>query len=91
MPFTRFADLLNQHHELQRHYFENVTSDMQELIDYAKYAGAVGCKLMGSGNGGSFLAYAPRKEQQVMKAIKEQGGEAYMVQQDEGLSAHSMN
>jgi len=64
---------------------------MQELILHANGAGALGCKLMGSGNGGSFLAYAPNSEKEVMNAITEQGGEAYVVQQDRGLESSLNN
>ncbi|MCG3224938.1 MAG: hypothetical protein H7647_10760 [Candidatus Heimdallarchaeota archaeon] len=82
---NRFAELLNQHHRIQKEYLENVTPKMQELILYANDAGALGCKLMGSGNGGSFLAYAPNSEEEVMKTINEHGGVAYLMQQDRGL------
>ncbi|MHA1346020.1 MAG: mevalonate kinase family protein [Candidatus Heimdallarchaeaceae archaeon] len=87
----RFAELLNHHHHIQHEYLENVTSRMQELILHANGAGALGCKLMGSGNGGSFLAYAPNSEKEVMNAITEQGGEAYVVQQDRGLESSLNN
>ncbi|MCE7741358.1 MAG: hypothetical protein GOP50_02775 [Candidatus Heimdallarchaeota archaeon] len=79
------ADLINKHHEYQRIYFENVTQKMQELIHYAENAGALGCKLLGSGNGGSFLAYSPSKEKEVAKAIVNGGGLAYILKQDDGL------
>ncbi len=83
----RFADLLNQHHHIQQEYLENVTPRMQELILHARDAGALGCKLMGSGNGGSFLAYAPNSEKEVIEIITKHGGGAYMVQQDCGLES----
>jgi len=66
-------------------YFENVTQKMQDLIQIAKNAGSLGCKLLGSGNGGSFLAYSPRREREVAEAIKDGGGEAYILKQDRGL------
>ena len=58
---------------------------MQNLIEKSKEVGALGCKLLGSGNGGSFLAYAPGKEKEVMEIISKNGGEAYLVCQDKGL------
>ena len=81
----KIAVLLNKHHQYQSTYFENVTSKMQFLIDLAKGAGAKGCKLLGTGNGGSFLAYSPGKEEEVVKAINKGGGKAYIVKQDKGL------
>jgi galactokinase len=86
---NRFAELLNQHHQIQQEYLENVTPRMQELILQARDAGALGCKLMGSGNGGSFLAYAPNSEKEVVETIIKHGGGAYMVQQDSGLESSS--
>ena len=83
----QIASLINQHHSIQQQYFENVTPRMQELIAQSHEAGALGCKLMGSGNGGSFLAYAPGREEDVMMAITEGGGKAYPVYQDCGLKS----
>ena len=80
-----FIYLINKHHELQQTYFENVTEEMGVLIEMAKKAGAKACKLLGTGNGGSFLAYAPSKEKAVVKSIQKGGGEAYIVKQDTGL------
>ena len=81
----KFAELLNKHHYYQNKYFENVTNKMQNLVDLAKNAGAIGCKLLGTGNGGSFLAFSPGKEKEVMQAIDTGGGKAYLVKQDKGL------
>ena len=58
---------------------------MQDLINCAKDAGAIGCKLLGSGNGGSFLAYSPGNEEKVAEAIETGGGQAYRLRQDDGL------
>jgi galactokinase len=79
------ASLINKHHEYQQTYFENVTPKMQKLISCAKDKGAIGCKLLGSGNGGSFLAYSPGNEERIAKAIIEGGGQAYILEQDNGL------
>ena len=82
---AKFIELLNTHHNFQQKYFENVTRKMQNLIEKAKEVGALGCKLLGSGNGGSFLVYAPGKEKEVIESISKSGGEAYLVYQDKGL------
>ena len=79
------VQLINMHHNFQKTYFENVTEKMQYLIERANKAGAKACKLLGTGNGGSFLAYAPRREKEVVKSILKGGGEAYIVKQDTGL------
>lgn len=79
------AELINSHHHFQQNYFENVTNHMQKLILSAKNAGALACKLLGSGNGGSFLAYSPEKQKEVAQAIIRAGGNAYILYQDKGL------
>jgi galactokinase len=81
----QFAELINNHHFFQQNYFENVTQKMQDLIEIAKNSGSLGCKLLGSGNGGSFLAYSPGKESIVAEAINDGGGHAYILKQDKGL------
>jgi galactokinase len=81
----KFSELINNHHTFQQEYFENVTRKMENLIVKSKEAGALGCKLLGSGNGGSFLAYAPGKVKEVIESISKGGGEAYLVCQDKGL------
>lgn len=78
-------ELINKHHHYQEKYFENVTTRMQELINIAKIAGAKACKLLGSGNGGSFLAYSPGKEDVVAAALEDASGSAYILKQDKGL------
>ena len=81
----KIAKLLNKHHHYQSTYFENVTEKMQKLVDLANNAGAIGCKLLGTGNGGCFLAYSPRNEKEVIQSINRGGGKAYLVEQDIGL------
>ena len=85
------AKLINRHHSHQKNYFENVTPRMSELIEIAENAEAKACKLLGSGNGGSFLAYAPGKEEEVVNAIKGAGSHAYILEQDKGLDVFSSN
>ncbi|TFG08594.1 hypothetical protein EU534_02710, partial [Candidatus Heimdallarchaeota archaeon] len=82
---TELASLINKHHNYQQIFFENVTAEMQELISKAKEGGALGCKLLGSGNGGSFLAYSPGNEKKVAGMIEKSGGKAYILKQDRGL------
>jgi len=86
-----FAKLIGRHHYFQQNYFENVTQKMQDLIQIAKNSGSLGCKLLGSGNGGSFLAYSPGKEKIVAEAIKNGGGNAYVLKQDKGLEVITHN
>ena len=52
---------------------------LDELIDAAMGAGALGGKLNGSGCGGAMFAYAPGKQQEVAEAINRAGGKASII------------
>lgn len=52
---------------------------LDELIEAAMDAGALGGKLNGSGMGGCMFAYAPGRQEEVKAAIDEAGGRGYIV------------
>ncbi|MHA2426264.1 MAG: hypothetical protein ACXAEF_15860 [Candidatus Thorarchaeota archaeon] len=56
------------------------------MIDAARDAGALGCKINGSGGGGTMLAFAPGKEKEVAEAIRNAGGEAHIARIGQGAS-----
>ncbi len=56
------------------------------MIKAALKAGALGCKVTGSGNGGCMIAYAPRCEEKVSNAIKNVGGQAHIAKVVPGVS-----
>jgi len=58
---------------------------LDELIDAAMAAGALGGKLNGSGCGGCMHAYAPGKQQEVKEAIERAGGRAFVVSVSNGV------
>ncbi len=60
---------------------------LDELIETAMAAGALGGKLNGSGGGGCMFAYAPGRQQQVKQAIEAAGGDAYLVSVSDGAHA----
>ncbi len=80
------GELINQHHEILRDYLFRSTPKIEEMIAASLEAGALGCKINGSGGGGTMLAYAPRNEIEVSKAIEETGGTAYIVGIGQGAS-----
>ncbi|MHA1396958.1 MAG: mevalonate kinase family protein [Candidatus Heimdallarchaeaceae archaeon] len=80
----KLTELIERHHFFQENYFDNVTEKMRKLIAIAKEAGAKACKLLGSGNGGSFLVIAQDNEK-IIERMKLEGGRAYKVKIDEGL------
>jgi len=76
--------LLNAHHEQLARNLEVSTSKIEKLIKAARNAGALGCKINGSGFGGCMFAYAPDDPEKVAGAIEEAGGKAYIVSISEG-------
>lgn len=58
---------------------------LDELIDAAMEAGALGGKLNGSGCGGCMFAYAPGKQEEVKEAIERVGGRGFIVTVGEGV------
>ncbi|MFX1440313.1 MAG: mevalonate kinase [Promethearchaeota archaeon] len=71
--------LLDLHHHLLKHDLKRSTPKIEAMISAAKSAGALGCKINGSGGGGTMLALAPGKEEIVADAISEAGGIPYLV------------
>ncbi len=78
--------LINEHHEILRDELHRSTEKIERLIAAAKSSGALGCKVNGSGGGGTMLAYAPERETEVMDAIDAAGGSAFEVRVGPGVS-----
>lgn len=85
------GQMIEDEHLLLRDGFKRSTKKIEKIIEAAKNAGALGCKINGSGKGGTILAYAPGKEERVSKAILESGGIPYQVKTGEGISLNSFN
>ncbi|MFW9945011.1 MAG: mevalonate kinase, partial [Candidatus Sifarchaeia archaeon] len=73
------GELLDQHHHLLKKDLKRSTPKIESLIDAAKAAGALGCKVNGSGGGGTMLALAPGREREVAEAIRNAGGQPHHV------------
>lgn len=76
-------------HEHQAHLRDGIGVShprLDELIDAAMEAGALGGKLNGSGCGGAMFAYAPGRQEQVAEAIERAGGKAYVVNLRDGVT-----
>jgi galactokinase len=76
--------LLNAHHEQLARNLEISTPKIEKLVKAARNAGALGCKINGSGFGGCMFAYTPDDPENVAKAIEAAGGKAYIVSISEG-------
>ena len=60
---------------------------LDDLIDAAMSAGALGGKLNGSGCGGAMFAYAPGRQQEVKEAIDRAGGKGFIISLRGGVTA----
>ena len=86
-----FGRWLDKQHSVLKDGLQISTKKIEELILAAKSAGALGCKINGSGGGGCFLAFAPGKEKEVIEAIEQAGGRGYSVGIDSGVNEEGEN
>ena len=80
------GDMLSEHHEILRDALDRSTPKIERMIEAAYSVGALGCKINGSGRGGSMMAYAVDRENEVASAIQKAGGTAYIVKVGKGAS-----
>jgi galactokinase len=71
--------MLRDHHEILRDALDRSTPKIERMIEAAYSAGALGCKINGSGGGGTMMAYCDGKEEEIVSAINEAEGKAYIV------------
>ena len=64
---------------------------LDRLIEASMAAGAMGCKLNGSGCGGTMFAYAPGRQQEVKEAIDAAGGRGHIVSACGGVTVETTN
>ena len=82
---ARLGELLLEHQRVNRELLGISTPRLDELINAAVRAGALGGKLNGSGGGGAMFAYAPEAPGRVAAALEGLGAKAYVIHADEGL------
>jgi galactokinase len=71
--------MLREHHEILRDALNRSTPKIERMIDAAYSAGAKGCKINGSGRVGSMMAYRDGNEDEIVSAINDVEGKAYIV------------
>ena len=84
------GELIDEHHRLLRDGLNRSTDKIERMIAAAKKAGALGCKINGSGGGGTMMAYAPDNEKEVSRAIESEGGTVHVTRVGEGASVTTM-
>jgi galactokinase len=80
-----FGNLIDRQHAVLRDLLKISTPKIERMITAAKSAGALGCKITGSGGGGCMLAYAPGCAEKVARAIENVGGKATDIMVDQGV------
>ena len=73
------GNMLQEHHAILRDSLNRSTPKIEKMIHAARSAGASGCKINGSGGGGSMMALSAGCEREVASAIAKVGGTAYIV------------
>ncbi len=82
----KLGKLLNEHHNQLNENLRISSKKINSMIDAALDAGALGCKINGSGFGGTMFAYAPGNEKKVAKAIEKCGEKSYIVKIVDGVN-----
>lgn len=80
------GEMLKEHHRILRDDLDRSTLKIERMIAAAYDAGALGCKINGSGGGGSMMAYAVGCEQEVASSIESVGGTAYIAKVGRGVT-----
>ena len=80
------GDLMNEHHHVLKEYLNITVPKIDNMVDEAINAGALGAKIVGSGRGGSIVVLARDGEQEkIIDALMKSGAkDAYAVQIDQG-------
>ncbi|MGV9170012.1 MAG: mevalonate kinase [Promethearchaeia archaeon] len=89
LDYDRMGQLLNEHHRLLRDGLNRSTEKIEAMISAARQAGSLGCKINGSGGGGTMMALAPNKEKEVAAAIRQVGGKPYRIEIHRGAHVTS--
>ncbi|HUS79620.1 MAG TPA: galactokinase family protein [Armatimonadota bacterium] len=78
--------LITEHHLQLRDGIGVSTPKLDRMIEACMEAGALGCKVNGSGGGGCMFAYAPGRQEQVKEAIDRAGGRGIIISVREGAT-----
>lgn len=84
----QIGHLMDEHHHFLKNYLKITPPLMDQMVDAAKAAGAMGCKIVGSGGGGCIVAICPNMHsEKIVHAIKASGAaDAFAVKIIHGAS-----
>lgn len=86
LDIHKIGDLMNEHHQYLKNDLKITVPKIDEMIDVAIKAGALGAKIVGSGGGGSIAILSEEKNQQrIIEALKKvEIKNIYPVQVEQG-------
>jgi len=80
----KIGQLLLKHHEILSNKLNVSTMQIDRMIEASMDAGAYGAKITGSGGGGCMFALTPEDPNPICEAIRNVGGDVYLVKTDRG-------
>ena len=80
----KIGQLLLKHHEILSKKLNVSTTQIDRMIEASMDAGAYGAKITGSGGGGCMFALTPEDPNPICEAIRNVGGDVYLVKTDLG-------
>ncbi len=86
--YQELGNLLNLHHQQLTENIKISTEKINKIISNCLKNGAFGCKINGSGFGGTMFALLPNNEQLIKNAIEEAGGEGYILKTSSGVEEY---
>ncbi|MHA1486334.1 MAG: mevalonate kinase family protein [Promethearchaeota archaeon] len=86
--YQKLGTLLNQHQKQLRDNIGVSTSKINKIIEDCLEIGAFGCKINGSGFGGTMFALFPNNEQNLKRTIQNAGGKAYNIKTSYGVETY---
>jgi galactokinase len=86
--YQKLGTLLNQHQEQLRDSIGISTSKINKIIEDCLETGAFGCKINGSGFGGTMFALFPNKEKILKRIIQKAKGKAYNIKTSHGVEIY---
>lgn len=86
LDIIKIGKLMNQHHHYLKNLLKITVPKIDDMIDAALNAGALGAKIVGSGGGGSIAVLSTKEtEEKIINAILNAGAkDAYKVSIDKG-------
>nr|WP_299170644.1 galactokinase family protein [uncultured Allomuricauda sp.] len=87
LDMVEIGKLMNRHHHILKDYLDLTVPKIDDMVNAALEAGALGAKIVGSGRGGSIVVLAKDGEQdKVVNALMAAGSDnAYAVSVDQGV------